>query len=640
MSNVRTTTTTMSIGRRARLIGLVSGLLACIATLPVVAVSQAPGPRDPLNAHDSGLYCGWNDYFLDEDCPFDFFVVPGVAYEDRDHTDWADKLRKARGHGKRIILVLIPQAKDENGQWYGLTELDSESPPEKLDRLVDVVDQFFSQVDVNQLYAVTLGEEHIFWDGRAELLNRFYGELKARHDVPVYQWFSPSTGGSIPGISGWPNLKADGWVSDEYHLDQPQMEKGMRGFKVLGKPVIHIVWAGGENTSVPFIPERFEAQTEVCRKYDIPTAYFTWYGKGGAWGWSPEAPKTLQDKFDRVLQRVEAAKDAESADPSAWDTVPWSPPVIELGFTGPDDETPSYHEDFTEDRVVRFVNDAAIEGFEHLRWDSSPVELRPRTSGPAAASITYAFASPFPIKTLNVRADFSRSDAGAEVSVTIVNAQGRPIASREISRAREGVVRMGAGGAQLPGDRFSVVIAMSGRAETAGEVLAAVSLLDVEAAVQLPKEKAIEPALDQAGRFTYAQGLDSWKFCHTAELRNVEKLRYSASGLHADANPGTLELVQAFRLPHAVHVTAIELDGSADEDGAYNARVGVGISTDGVNVLRRVMSRGAFNGVLAIDPDSLAAIPPTDAFYVHLFLDGGFGLIRSFTVKGDTSDTP
>ena len=64
--------------------------------------SPAPGPREPLTFRDMGLYGGWNEYWLKDDCPFDFFIVQAVMSGDKisghgqEGATWNEYLMSAR----------------------------------------------------------------------------------------------------------------------------------------------------------------------------------------------------------------------------------------------------------------------------------------------------------------------------------------------------------------------------------------------------------------------------------------------------------------------------------------------------------------------------------------------------------------
>ncbi len=607
--------------------------LTCLL-LPLCVAAEIPPPREPLTFRNCGLYGGWNDYAVSRESPFDFLVVTATPRQGKDNARWNEWLKKARQNGKRVIANLNPQIKDAKGE-YGLSELTSESDKATIDRIAGVADEFFAQVDAKELYAITLAEENIFWNGRTEQLNALYDKIKARHDVPVFQWFSGSSHGSIPGVTGWPNLKSDGWVADEYHLDQPDMERAMRGYRVLQKPIIQIIWAGGDGQSVPFIDKRFAEQIEVCRKYDIPTAYFTYNGKGPAWGWSDDAPPNLKAKFGLVLKTAVQAKSSEKPDGRAWDIVPWEIPTIRLGFGARDDLTPSYREEYAKPgaRALRFANDAGIKGFTDVRWDSSAVELRPRQAGKSEASIVYNFESPFELSQLRLACPvFAAPGKDAAVWLTVADQSGKAIETERLTD--KGELRLTVPGDSLAERRFKVILAMTGTAQAAGDVLAGINSLDVEANVVLPSEKVIELRSDASGGIAYEEDLSCMAIYHIAEFKNIEKIRHSTDGLHVSGAPGVLEVIQHFRSPEKIALTRLCAKGIADEPG-QSARIGIGVSLNGVDVLARKMSEGSFNGELELDLGAMQEQLQTRECYVHLFLEGSYGLIKSYAIRGN-----
>lgn len=595
------------------------------------AAAEAPGAREPLTFRNSALYCGWNDYLVRADSPFDFLLVQGNGpYEGRDNTPWNEWLKKARKNGKRVIALLNPQVKKANGEYYNIST--SPSDEASLDGLVRVMSEFLDQVDVNELYAVSLSEEHVFWNGEAERLNLLYDKLKAKYKVPVYQWYSPSGEGSVPGLN-WPNLKADGWLADEYFLDQPHMERAMRGYTVLQKPIIQTIWAGGEKASVPFLPTRFWGQVDVCRKYNIPTSYFTWYGAGHPWGFTETAPASLKRTFDTALQAATRAKSTHPLDTRDWDFVPWTIPTIKLAFASKDDRTATFREQYVSPRGVRFVNDAEVRGFANLRWDSSPVELRPRQAGDSTATVSYALESPFDIAELRVSADgFAVKGHAGAISLSVLDHNGVVVQRTDLPE--QGIGKLVIPGDKFSGRRFTVIYKMSGTAQSAGDVLAGVRTLDIAADVRLPQNKVIDLEADAVGGVTYEEDLSAMRLYHTAELTNSQHAIHSSSGLHANVPTGdVLEAIQKFHMPQQVALTTLRVRGSADGAGR-TARLGIGVSLDGKEVLARKMSEGAFNGELKVDLADVAKQIRGNEFYVHLFLEGGFGVITSYAVDG------
>ena len=58
----------------------------------------------------------------------------------------------------------------------------------------------------------------------------------------------------------------------------------------------------------------------------------------------------------------------------------------------------------------------------------------------------------------------------------------------------------------------------------------------------------------------------------------------------------------------------------------------MGVSLNGVEILARKMSEGSVNGELIVDLSELATPVQAKEFYVHLYLEGGFGVIQSYGV--------
>ncbi|QEG33403.1 hypothetical protein [Bythopirellula goksoeyrii] len=608
----------------------VLGLLLAINFTLTCRAEEIPGPRVPLTFKDSGLYCGWNQYFLQADTPFDYFIVPAVVSEGQDISEWNDSLQKARRNGTRVIVDLVPRAKNADGEFYAVHHLSHDADDSEIEKLAAVVDDFFTQVDSSEIYAITLGEEHIFWNGRDRHLNRLYELIKAKHDVPIYQWYSPSSHGSIPGVTGWPNLKSDGWMADEYHLDQPDMERAMRGYTVMQKPIVQIIWAGGGQQSVPYIPRRFGEQWEVCRKYNIPTSYFAWFGRPGAWwGWQKQAPDSLKQTFARVLQYSMEAKLDPGPNKSSWDTVPWETPIIELAFSSSSDTSASYQEDYAQDRTLRFVNDTAITGFADLRWDSTPVELRPRQVGPAESSVAYSFASAFPISELRVHAPaFIAPETDAAVSLSVRDSVGSEIGCATLGP--QGTMDLVIPGDRLSGTNFQVVYTMGGTAKTNGEVLAGVESIEVEADVVPPQEKVLELEVNDDGKVLFEEDLRDMSIYHTADIKEPRKIVQSPAGLHANS-PGVLEIVQHLKVPQDINLSRLRAEGNAAANDSP-AKIGIGVSLNGTDLVAQEKTDGNFRGEIVLELDDPIQ---TNDFYVHLFLEEGNTVIKSYAVEGD-----
>jgi hypothetical protein len=610
---------------------LTRAILHATIVLPLPVLAQLPGPRDLLSFKDSGLYCGWTPYFTQSN-PFDFCVVPAIPYQGQSNAAWAGSLTTARAAGKRVIADLNPQALNASGQWFGISELNDSSTDADLNKLVTVIDQFFAQVNVNDVYAITLGEENYFWNSRTTHLNALYDKIKAKYNVPIYQWYGPSSIGTAPGISGFYNLKSDGWMADEYFLDQPNMEKNMRAYAIQQKPFVQTIWAGGDAASVPFSSSRFYSQYEVLKKYNIPASYFTWNGTGGYWGFESGAPAPLKQRFELVKANATAAQSYTGPDTTSWDQVPWKIPTIELALSSISDTTPSYSENYVSDRVLRFVNDARIKGFENVRWDSSAVQLRPRKAGAAQSSVTYNFSSAFPVSQLHLNAaGFITPGKSAAVSFSVLDSAGKLIQTSNLTAG--GTVSLNLSGTHFVGREFKIVYNMSGVASGAGDVLAGVSSIDVSADVVLPKQKPIQALPTVSDAVNFQASLSSMSIFQTATFHNPGKVQYSSEGMLANTNSGSLEAIQSFIAPRNMTLSTLTVSGQAIQS-SFGARFGVGISLDGTNMLATQYSSGDYNGDVTLNVGTLASQIKSKQVYVHLLLDGSYGVITSYGFNG------
>lgn len=272
--------------------------------------------RTPLTFRDCGLYCNYSMWHRIEpetegntnmlparraasaDSPWTFYIMQYNAPL-KPRPDWdAATIREMAKNGKKVII------RAGIGRFHKNPNVD-----EMEQRLVNM----FEEVDPAWLYAITLGEEQIYWNGWTQALTELYHRCKKRWpDLPVYQWWTPMVAPDVRAKSGWVALPADGWVLDLYGLPRLAFEKKLIKFLETGKPVVHIAWASpkwslyqaegttSENWWNKAGRKVFDQQIEVCRAYNVPVAYFCCQqaehkdGKEIApirWGWHAVDPE-------------------------------------------------------------------------------------------------------------------------------------------------------------------------------------------------------------------------------------------------------------------------------------------------------------------------------------------------------------
>lgn len=597
---------------------------------PVSSPTKLPGvsavpARQPLTFHDSGVYGGWNEYWLSDECPYNFFIVQAVVREDGQLTShgqvkgmtWEKWLLQARAKGKRIIADVMPdgwaEAKDPLAQFKkGL-------------------DGFMNAVDESQLYAITLGEENIYWDGHDKILQEMYAYAKQKYDVPVYQSYSPYA--HPPGF-GWPHLPADGWMIDEYAHGGASFEEFVRSYAVHQLPIVQIVWAAPVMRDFDWVKAgepAFDWQINVGRKYNIPTSYFAWEGRANTWGWSPEALPITKSVFERAKEwSRRAARTDLTSYVNLWDDIPSLKPQP---FTYLPDKTATFKEDFlTGGGLVS--KGAVVQGFRDVRWDGGPLELRPRKSGAASAVLQYPLRSDFPLSDLKVQVT-GRTTASTKGSLTVAVSndgmkwsQAQPIpASGELLLSLNNDTRF------LQCNGVWVRVEMKGTAQKTGDILASIDGIQVTGRFQQPPTREIK--LESAPSKPLLWDADmNGSLTYTAHIENAANLISERGFLGTHGTEGytnTAILRQKFVCVDGLDLDKIISKNTADQAN-YGATNGLGISLDGETVLVENKTSGSVtNAELALDLSADTRFDDVKEFWIHLTMTNASGVKTGLT---------
>ncbi len=262
--------------------------------------------------------------------------------------------------------------------------------------------------------AICLGEENL--TSYNPVLEAVAAHIRKNYRIPVLQWYSDPIAPST-------DLTADGWIWDSYGWDSVRFRKHLMKFAVLRKPVICVPWASDPHwpqwTQYPTaaaLMDREWRQFDVCREFNVGCAVFAVAGPHGSvntWaGSSSRELVTLRNALRAQRAAMHALRPGEvpltSANISARDR------AIPVG--GDPDAPSDYVETFS---GFDWLHAADVRGFLHLRLTSRPgtpgfLELAPRESGPALASLTYRFESWFPLERVEITLD---ADAAASPGV-------------------------------------------------------------------------------------------------------------------------------------------------------------------------------------------------------------------------------
>ena len=358
------------------------------------------GAREPLTHNHSGIYGWWQPYFWEG--PFDFVIVQAYvishesldAEQDAGHIAgirlWNENLMKARAAGKRVIAQATP------GQGGRKTE-----------KYYQGLVRFLETVNRKELYAVTLSEENIFWDGEHEKLTSYYYRLKKEFpEMPVFQWYSNSGRGTAwPGFM-YPWLPADGWIIDEYYAEPRDFEKEVRRYRMLGPPLIQLGYAAPvEAASHPiasYHPSILQGQLRVAKKYNVPFAYYCWEGgmPKRTFAWEETAEELSKKVFRLVLDEAKKAKEVPEKDLNNWDICQPLETILEEGTDGELSYRESYDLRMKELGETLHKHDfmarSLIRGLRHMQWKPAPsrIIVRALDSGAVDAALTNHWTTP------------------------------------------------------------------------------------------------------------------------------------------------------------------------------------------------------------------------------------------------------
>ncbi len=571
-------------------------ILSSVVVLSVI-LSQAGFANSigKLDFTSSGLYGGWNEYFVDANTPFDFLIVQCWVSSDnaswhgkgKSKASWNDWLGRAYKNGKRVIMDLNPVV-TKNKKGISLQHTYSHSNKVTAKEFEKIIDSFLPKIDLEKLYAITLAEENVYWSGQAKLLNELYSHIKQKYPkLRIFQWYTP--GADVAGF-GWPNLKADGWVIDEYFLDNPKFEYFVRGYVLKKLPLISIIWAGPDCKDVPYKERRFWSQYRICRKYNVPAAYFVWTGKGNIWGWSENPPTKTKQVFELCKYVAKLSKECP-ARCQDWDFVTYKPPVIALCCDTSGKPIASYREIFNKKSGVRFLKDAKISGFANLYWNSSPLKLYSLSKGRASSVLSYTFKSPFKLKALQISLKGRvKKELKGFIGISIFDIDENKIAQFSLTNGEiNQIVPVG----EIKDNKFVIKITLSGQASEAKQVPAEIDEFEVIGKVTLPKDKAIKLIPDALGNVEYSDDFGSLSIIHTAVIKNRKELIVRRSLFQLSGTKGytnRAEIVQKFICDKPVKLEYIMCKGTADP-AHYASSFGIGISLDGRNVIKKITSK-------------------------------------------------
>jgi hypothetical protein len=244
-------------------------VVACLG-----AMALADEEPEALGATDLGIYgSAWMPWLREHDGRVEFIVYQ--AGPKRPSATIAQDLQFAQATALKVILT--PKLPDTDP---------AASMQLREQAAVDAVARVLDSITGVPVAAVTIGEENVFWDDQSTVLTRAYDALKEEYpERRFYQWYSPTKSLAVPGAK-WPDLRTDGWIFDQYFLDENLYSQYVDGLVAKQTQLVSVVWASpfwrpGEQQPEPG-PEWWEQDgwrrlyehVKINRDRDVPTAFF------------------------------------------------------------------------------------------------------------------------------------------------------------------------------------------------------------------------------------------------------------------------------------------------------------------------------------------------------------------------------
>lgn len=495
-----------------------------------------------------------------------------------------------------------------------------EGPLRDIDVYWQRLDTFLAAMPLHDFHGIVLAEENVAGGGRAEVLAELYRRIKKKYDVPVYQWWSPS--GTVPT---W-NIPADGWVIDEYFISGPTFRRIVQRYLVTGVPLVvmpYAAWSTGEQPWTPATWQSLEDQLQVCREYNLPTAFYWVYKTGCHFGLG-------HDNFmDEINTRILAWTQEVQSLPADYSGLPSADVTVGDGLEiAPSDQgTLDFVDAFA---TSQFIEDADIEGFRHLLWDNSrTLALRSGNGEKPQSSLTYRFAGDFPANKVaaSVAVTFLAPGSRVILSLSADDGQTWPVTVETVGTEPQSL-NLSAAKARLWKNRrsFRVRVIIEGE-QTDGTIVARIDDVHVTANLSLPAQPAIalKPSAGDPNHLTYHDDFQTQKFRYSARVAQLDKLEWTRGAIAVRMQPGGAqpEIVWKVNSPHPLRQLAVTVNGKAN-NGSLGTEHYLDLSVDG-----KTWTHSASTAGLAVNKSGWA----THGLQVETTDDKTIGGVEVFYVR-------
>lgn len=464
---------------------------------------------------------------------------------------WALHARRGAAQGK----VFLPRVYF----WDGKDRF--EGPLRDFEIYWQRMDTFLAAMPLTDFHGVILAEENVSGGGRAELLGRMYRRIKQKYDVAVYQWWSP--GGSVPT---W-NIPSDGWVVDEYSLGGQDFRRLVQRYLVTGSELIimpYAAWSSSEDPWPAVTHHILRDQLNVCREYNLPTAFFWVYNTGCNFGlghdsFMDQVNAQILDWVQEVRRLPADFDGLPSADRSPGD-------ALEIAPIG--DRQLRYYDSFN---TSQFIIDADIDGFRDLLWEQErSLAVRSWQGRKPKASLTYRFVGDFPADDIEASVDVNHLAPDARVTLSLSADSGLtwPLSTHTGGSGEAKLVISAASDDRFRDRRaFLVRISIAG-GPTDGMLAARIDDIHITANLTVPDEPQIQLKADSDNprKLHYADDFQTQKVRFSAAISDADKLEWERGSIFVRMQPEGAhpEIVWKVISPSAINNATVIVDGKAN----------------------------------------------------------------------------
>lgn len=388
---------------RATTVSTVMGVMSLFWGTSLETPAVTPMPKD-LTSRDVGDYALWPwqepGTAIEPNSPWDRirdlnFVVGKERLTDTLSDEiiekWTDLSTWGAASQKKLLLQLY--------FWDGTDRFQGTLEPIDVywNRLQLFLDAMQARNLLPYFVGIVLAEENVWYSGRAQVLTTLYQRIKAKYDVAVFQWYSPTQW--IPSSGGW--IPADGWVIDNYLVGNPQFRQYVRKYVVTRTPVVVMPWATSDAAArPPLTADQWKAnneQLDVALEFNLPVAFY--WTKDGTTYFGADRNNPTNDEIGLMNQwvwnfitRVQALPANYAGLPSA-DT--GTAAVLNTsGYVGSSGAL-QYRDDFS---TQKCLDDASITGFRDLVMNGQTLSTFGYQGRNVNTVITYQFQGTAPLK--------------------------------------------------------------------------------------------------------------------------------------------------------------------------------------------------------------------------------------------------